>query len=240
MGSTRFPGKPLCPILGIPMIEHVYKRCCLTEDCDDVFVATCDDIIRKKVREFGGISIMTSPTIERPALRVAEACKTLELDNEDIVVVVQGDEPLIHPDFISTGIKELKRNPEIFCINLCSQITEGEWLDKDEVKVVSNLHGHAIYMSRSPIPSKKNTDSVSMFKQLGIFFFRFKNLLLFQSLERTPLEISEDIEMLRAIEHGYIVKMHKVPQCFSVDNPKQRDLVEKIMKTDPIWPKYCQ
>ena len=117
---------------------------------------------------------------------------------------------------------------------------EDEWLDKDEVKVVSNLQGHAIYMSRSPIPSKTIDSYAPLLKQLGVFFFRYKDLLLFQSLERTPLEMSEDIEMLRAIEHGHIVKMVEIESpCISVDNPKQRDLVVELMNTDPVWPKYA-
>jgi 3-deoxy-manno-octulosonate cytidylyltransferase (CMP-KDO synthetase) len=96
-------------------------------------------------------------------------------------------------------------------------------------------------MSRSPIPSKTIDSYAPLLKQLGVFFFRYKDLLLFQSLERTPLEMSEDIEMLRAIEHGHIVKMVEIESpCISVDNPKQRDLVVELMNTDPVWPKYAR
>ena len=241
MGSSRFPGKPLCSIMGLPMIEHVYKRCSLAKENAVVFVATCDEIIKETVEGFGGRSIMTPASIERPALRVAEACKSLDLEDNDIIAIVQGDEPLIDPAAISKGVAELAKHSEFFCTNLCSPITEKEWLDKDEVKVVSNLQGHAIYLSRSPIPSNTIESFAPMVKQLGVFFFRYKDLLLFQSLERTPLEMSEDIEMLRAIEHGHIVKMIETDSpCISVDNPKQLELVAELMKKDPVWPKYAR
>ena len=100
MGSTRFPGKPLCDILGKPMIEHCYKRCSFSEYKTDVFVAACDTEIEEQVKSFGGKVIMTDPNIQRPGLRVANAAEKLNLDDEDIVVVVQGDEPLVHPKMI--------------------------------------------------------------------------------------------------------------------------------------------
>ena len=221
------------------MIEHVYKRCALSEESSEVFVATCDDVIKKTVEDFGGQAIMTPESIERPALRVAEACKTMGLQDDDIVAVVQGDEPLINPDMIDKGIRELLDHPEYLCTNLCAELTESEWQDPDEVKVATNLHGHAIFMSRSPIPSNTIGLVGPRIKQLGIFFFRLKSLLLFQSLPKTPLEVSEAVEMLRAIEHGHIIKMVKIDSpCASVDNPEQREQVEKIMLEDPFWPQY--
>ena len=239
MGSTRFPGKPLCDIMGLPMIEHVYRRCYLAHDKAEVFVATCDEIIKETVESFGGKAIMTPQSIERPVLRVAEACKSLALRDDDLIAVVQGDEPLIHPYDIRKGIEELANDDDLFCTNLCSAMSEEEWLDKDEVKVVSNLQGHAVYLSRSPIPSNTKISGAPITKQLGVFFFRYKNLISFQSLRKTPLEISEDIEMLRAIEHGHIVKMTKIDgRCVSVDNSKQHKEVEHLMKQDPVWAKY--
>ena len=223
------------------MIEHVYKRCALAEVDAEVFVATCDEVIKQTVEVFGGKSIMTPASIERPALRVAEACKGLDLEDNDIVAIVQGDEPLIDPAAISKGVSDLAENPDVFCTNLCSRITEKEWIDKDEVKVVSNLQGHAVYLSRSPIPSNTVEPFAPIVKQLGVFFFRYKDLIVFQSLERTPLEMSEDIEMLRAIEHGYVVKMIETEgMCISVDNPKQQELVIELMKTDPVLPRYAK
>jgi 3-deoxy-manno-octulosonate cytidylyltransferase (CMP-KDO synthetase) len=193
MGSTRFPGKPLCDILGFSMIEHVYRRCCLAHENGEVFVATCDEIIKEKVESFGGKAIMTPASIERPALRVAEACRSLGLRDDDLIAVVQGDEPLIHPYDIRKGIDELINNDNIFCANLCSTMKKEEWLDKDEVKVVFNLQGHAIYLSRSPIPSNTKISGAQIIKQLGVFFFSYRNLISFQSLSRTPSLKSREI-----------------------------------------------
>ena len=105
MGSTRFPGKPLCDILGKTMIEHCYKRCALSKYTTDLFVAACDSEIKEEVENFGGKVIMTNPDIERPGLRVASAAESLDLDDDDIVVVVQGDEPLVHPDMIAESLQ---------------------------------------------------------------------------------------------------------------------------------------
>ena len=105
MGSTRFPGKPLCDILGKTMIEHCYKRCELSKYSTDLFVAACDSEIHDVVENFGGNVIMTNPDIQRPGLRVASAAESLDLDDDDIVVVVQGDEPLVHPDMIDLAIQ---------------------------------------------------------------------------------------------------------------------------------------
>ena len=124
MGSSRFPGKPLANICGMPMIEHIYKRCLLAEDIDEIFIATCDDIIKDTVSEFGGTVIMTDPNIPRPGLRVAEAAKSLDLDDNDIVMGVQGDEPLIHPDLINLCFRPLidENDPK----NLLKKINESD------------------------------------------------------------------------------------------------------------------
>ena len=107
MGSTRFPGKPLCDILGRTMIEHCYRRSSLSKITTDLFVATCDEEIQREVKSFGGQVFMTDPNIHRPGLRVAAAAEKLELDDDDIVVVVQGDEPLVHPDMIDLAVQPL-------------------------------------------------------------------------------------------------------------------------------------
>ncbi|MDP7196210.1 MAG: NTP transferase domain-containing protein, partial [SAR202 cluster bacterium] len=98
MGSSRFPGKPLAQICGMSMIEHVYKRCTFADNVDEIFIATCDQEIVIEADNFGAKSIMTDPEIQRPALRVFAAAEELDLDDEDIVITVQGDEPLFHPD----------------------------------------------------------------------------------------------------------------------------------------------
>ena len=240
MGSSRFPGKPLCRILELPMIEHVYKRCALAERKSEVFVAACDEEIKQAVEGFGGRVLMTPKEIERPALRVAEACKQLRLHDDDLVAVVQGDEPLLNPKMLDMGIEALLRDATYLLTNLGADLTESEWLDPNEVKVVANQEGNAIYMSRSPIPSNTRDRIGPRMKQLGIYFFRLKNLHAFQNLPPTPLEIAESVEMLRAIEHGKKVHMVKSPFLTkSVDTEEDRVAVEKLMRSDPIWPFYA-
>lgn len=241
MGSSRFPGKPLCDILGSPMIEHVYKRCLLAKSVDEVFVATCDKEIEEKVKEFNGKSIMTKKNISRPGLRVAEACKKLKLNNEDIVVIAQGDEPLVYPDMIDVAVEPLIKDNTVFCVNLAREATENEWKDTNEIKVVTDLQNNAIYMSRSPIPSNTRGKIKERLKQVCVMPFKKKNLVEFQNLNPTPLEIVESIEMLRAIEHGYKVRIVKTNFLTkSVDTEKDRKDVEKLMKKDQIFNKYIK
>ena len=136
MGSTRFPGKPLCDILGKTMIEHCYKRCSLSKCTTDLFVAACDQEIKDEVLGFGGNVIMTNPNIQRPGLRVAEAAETLNLDDDDIVVVVQGDEPLVHPDMIDLAIQPLLNEKDVYVSNLTAELNQDEWRDPGELKLV--------------------------------------------------------------------------------------------------------
>ena len=249
MGSARFPGKPLCKILGMSMVEHVYRRCMLSNKVDQVFVATCDEEIRMAVENIGGTVIMTSPDISRPGLRVAEACKQLELGNEDIVVVVQGDEPLVRPEMIDLGIQPLLTDPNVFCVNLVASLSKEGWLDPNEIKVACDLNMNAIYMSRSPIPSGlhpeqemvNNGSEMVRLRQVCIFPFRKKSLLAFNELPETPLELAESIEMLRAIEHGYTVRLvHSPFTSKSVDTETDRLEVERLMSGDDIYPLYAK
>jgi len=225
------------------MVEHVYKRSLLSECVDEVFVATCDEEIRQVVEGFGGTALMTPPEISRPGLRVAEACKQLDLADDDIVVVVQGDEPMVHPQMIDLTIQPLFDDPEVFCVNLVAAMTEEQWLDPNEIKVVTDLHMNALYMSRSAIPSMVHPERPVVgprLRQVCIMPFRKKSLLDFQELEPSPLEIAESIEMNRAIEHGLKVRMVKSPFVSkSVDTEDDRQEVESLMANDPVWPRYA-
>ena len=241
MGSSRLPGKPLRKILGTPMVEHVYKRCGLSKYASNVFVATCDQEIKEAVESFHGTSIMTTPEIPRPGLRVAEAAQSLDLDDEDIVVVVQGDEPLVHPDMIDLAIAPLLNEKDIFVSNLVAEIrTDEEWRDTNVVKVVTDMKMNAIYMSRSPIPSNDHEEEPGeRLVQVCIMPFRWHFLKTFNDLEPTPLEKAESIEMIRAIQHGYKVRMVHSPYLSkAVDTEEDLQEVEKLMGNDAIWPRY--
>lgn len=243
LGSSRFPGKPLCRILGLPMVEHVYKRSRLASRVDLVFVAACDEEIRRTVLGFGGTVVMTPPEITRPGLRVAEACRQLPLADEDVVVMVQGDEPLVHPQMIEMAVQGLLADPAIFCTNLAADLTEDQWRDPNEIKVVTDVQMNALYMSRNPIPSHVHPERPVVgprLRQVCIMAYRKRLLLAFQEMEATPLELAESIELLRAIERGLTVRM--IPSPFiskSVDTEADRQEVERLMAHDPVWPLYA-
>jgi 3-deoxy-manno-octulosonate cytidylyltransferase (CMP-KDO synthetase) len=239
MGSSRFPGKPLKPILGVPMVQHVYKRCELADNVDELFVATCDDEIAEVVQGFGGTHYMTDPDIPRPGLRVAEAVKQQDLADDDIVVVVQGDEPLVHPGMIEVAVQALLDDPGAPLGTLVADANEAEWQDTNEVKCAKNLRGDLIYMTRSPIPSNTRDRFHRRLKQVAIMPFRKRFLLDFQEMEETPLEIDESVELLRAIEHGVRVKAIESPyESVSVDTEPDRLEAEAAMRDDEFFPKY--
>jgi 3-deoxy-manno-octulosonate cytidylyltransferase (CMP-KDO synthetase) len=239
MGSSRFPGKPLAKIMGMSMVEHVYKRCQLAESINDLFVAACDDEIRDVVRGFGGKVFMTDKEIPRPGLRVAEACKQQEIADDDIVVVVQGDEPLIHPGMINLAVAPLIKDPDVQLLTLVAEANETEWLDPNEVKVVTDLQRDVLYMTRTPIPSKTRDRIGPRLKQVAVMPFRKKFLLEFQDMTPTPLELAESIELLRAVEHGVKVRTalsHYI--SISVDTERDRQEAEEIMMRDEFYTRY--
>ncbi|MBU2510530.1 3-deoxy-manno-octulosonate cytidylyltransferase [bacterium] len=241
MGSTRFPGKPLCSIIDKPMIEHCYKRCSLSKYATNLFVAACDNEVRQVVEGFGGNVILTDPDIQRPGLRVATAAESLNLDDDDIVVVVQGDEPLVHPDMIDLSIQPLLEEKDIFVSNLAAELSEQEWKDPGEIKVVCDLNMNAMYMSRAPMPSIDHEEKrTKWWKQVCIMPFRWHFMKRFNhELAPTPLELQESIEMLRAIQHGYKVRMVPSPYISkSVDTDEDRKIAESLMKNDEIYKIY--
>lgn len=239
MGSSRFPGKPLANILGMPMIEHVYRRTSLARSLKAVYVATCDEEIRDAVERFGGSVIMTSPAHQRASDRVAEAARHI---HADIVVMVQGDEPMLHPDMIDTAVRPFHSDASVSCVNLTARIaTEAEFYDPNTIKVVMNDKGDALYFSRSPIPAlpASGFSSIRAFKQVCIIPFRYDALQLYAALEPTPLEIAESIDMLRFLEHGYKVRMVETKiASHAVDTPEDLKLVEQLMSDDPLTRHY--
>lgn len=241
MGSSRFPGKPLAKICDMSMLEHVYQRCRFADNIEDIFVATCDDEIVNEADSFGAKSIMTDPNIQRPALRVFAAAETLKLENDDIVITVQGDEPLLHPDMINKTIEPLLQEDDVFVSNIVNDITsEDEWNDPNNVKVVTDKDMNAIYMSRNPIPSTYHEEKRGKrYLQVCVMPFRWHFFKTFNALESGKLELAESVEMLRAIEHGYKVRMvHSDYQTISVDTPEDLNRAERVMQNDQLYVKY--
>jgi len=235
MNSSRFPGKPLCLIDGKTMLSRVYSACKSSELATDVFIAGCDSEV-EEVALLGEMRYLaTEPKIDRPSVRVAHAAQSLNLSSRDIVVVVQGDEPLIRGEMIDDTIKSLMANPEIEITNMCAVVTQKEMMDAAEIKVVVDLNMYAMYMSRAPIPpvAHESENSISGLKQVCVFGFRWESLqrLAFE-LSPSPLEQRESIEMNRVLEHGMKIKMIKsIFDTKSVDTESDRLEVERLIQS---------
>jgi 3-deoxy-manno-octulosonate cytidylyltransferase (CMP-KDO synthetase) len=242
MGSSRFPGKPLASLLGRPMIEHVYRRTAMCRRLDEVIVATCDGEILKAVEAFGGNAVMTSSTHQRASDRVAEAMKTHEAD---IVVMVQGDEPMTYPEMIDAALDPFQTGDEgISCVNLVARIaTQEEFQDPNTIKVVMDTQGFALYMSREPVPTRriKPFTEIPAYKQVCIIPFTAEGLREFSELPPTPLEVAESIDMLRFIEHGRKVKLVETKlTTHAVDTPDDLRRVEWLLRQDPLTRRYLK
>lgn len=235
MGSSRFPGKPMAPILGKPMIGHVYERVAKSPLLIMTAVATCDQEIFDYIQSIGGNAVMTADTYERASDRCAEALLKLERDHNvryDIVVMVQGDEPMTHPDMIAEAVQPMLDDPTIQVVNLLGEIKDiAEFEDRNCIKVVCDLNLNAVYFSREPIPTRCKVRDIPMRKQVCIIPFRRDHLLEYTHLEPTPLEIAESVDMMRILEHGMKVRM--VPtkhNSRAVDTPEDLKMVEELMR----------
>lgn len=244
MESSRFPGKPMREINGIPMIGHVYLRSKMCDMLDEVYVATCNQEIVDYIESIGGKAIMTADTHERASDRAAEAMLKAEQatgEKTDILVMIQGDEPMLLPEMIQEAVRPLQQDTKILVSNLMADMkTREEHDDPNEVKVVVDQKDFALYFSREPIPSwKKGAKNVRMLKQVCIIPFQRDFLLQFNDMNQTPLEIIESVDMLRVLENGYQVKMiYTNEETFSVDTEEDLKKVEAAMKGDKLIGQY--
>ena len=233
-GSTRFEGKPLAEILGKPMIQYVYEGVQQSKLIDEVLVATDDQRIVEAVHSFGGKAVMTSLTHSSGTDRVAEVANKLK---SEIIVNVQGDEPLIKGSIIDQAIRPLLTDDTLPMSTLMTRIEEvRDWLNPHIVKVVVDQKNFALYFSRSPIPFPRDLQIGRLesnpfgtnrplprrvFKHIGVYVFHRKFLLLFSKMKVTPLEKLEKLEQLRALENGYRIKVNPVNyEPLSVDTPE--------------------
>jgi 3-deoxy-manno-octulosonate cytidylyltransferase (CMP-KDO synthetase) len=244
MASSRFPNKPMADILGMPMIGHCYKRSKMSNLLNEVYVATCDNEIYDYIESIGGKAVMTANTHERASDRTAEALLKIEEttgEKVDIVVMLQGDEPMITPDMIQAATQPLISNTDIKIANLYAKIaTVEEFEDPNEVKVVVDKDAFAIYFSREPIPSRrKGVTDVPMYKQVCIIPFERDFLLEYNNMAQTPLEIIESVDMMRIIENGMKVKMiFTETTSYAVDTQADLNNVIDKMKTDSLVAEY--
>jgi len=223
--STRFPGKALATLLDRPMIQHTFERASRARCLTDLYVVTDDRRIEDAVRRFGGKPIMTSRDHPSGTDRLAEA--VLDLDS-DVIVNIQGDEPLITPEAIDTVVQPLLDDPDVPMSTLAHRITRPEDLHNPHMgKVVFDRQGQALYFSRSPLPwpgektSGSHLRGTRYFNTVGLYGYRRGFLLTFAALEPTPLERAERLEQLRALEHGYRIMVKETDYApLGVDVPK--------------------
>lgn len=246
MGSSRYPGKPLADILGMPMLGHVALRTAMSSRLSATYIATCDQEIMDFAKSIGIPAIMTADTHNRCTDRTAEAVLKIERESGkkvDIVVMVQGDEPMTTPEMIDAAVEPMLDDSSVNVVNLMADIPSVEDFENpNEVKVVVNLKNEALYFSREPVPSrKKGMDKVPMKKQVCIIPFRRDYLMHYNDLPETPLEIIESVDMMRILEHGDKVHMVQTDaRTLSVDTPEDRVAVENQMRGDPLLKQYMK
>ena len=244
MDSSRFPGKPMELIHGIPMIGHCYLRTNMCPGLLKTYVATCDQVIFDYIKSIGGNAVMTSNEHTRATDRTAEAMLKIEKNlglSVDVVVMVQGDEPMVTPEMITESITPLKQNKEINVVNLMAYMSSvDEFNDPNEVKVVVNNSSFAMYFSREPIPSRgKGVDNVPMLKQVCIIPFRRDYLIKFNEMPETELEKIESVDMMRILENNEKVYMQFTKyDSYSVDTEKDISNVRKVMAKDKLMTNY--
>lgn len=248
MKSSRFPGKPLAPILGMPMIGHVYKRSKMSTLLNDVFIVTPDEDIAAYARSIGASVVMGRNDHPGCVDITAEALVKIERETGkkvDVVVLIQGDEPMLTPQMIDMAIEPILQDPAIEVVNLMAPIrSEEEHEDPNCPKVVVDRNNFALYFSREPIPSKKKWDGTrekKAYKQVCVIPFRRDFLIQFNLWEPSHLERVESIDMNRVLEYGHRVKMvYEELETYSVDTQEDLKKVETYMQKDSLFNTYAK
>lgn len=243
MAATRFPGKPMALLHGMPMVGHCYYRTRFADGINKTYVATCDNEIVNYIHGIGGSAIMTSTSHTRATTRTAEAMEIIESETNkeiDVVIMVQGDEPLILPETITETLKHFT-DPNVEIVNIMSRLqTNEQFVDKNNVKVVVKNNNDALYFSRETIPSPwQKKENNPMFMQTGIIAFRRNVLLHFNSLEETTLEKIESVDMNRVLESGGSIRMVLTNAItIGVDTPQELEYAEILLKDDKAMSQY--
>lgn len=237
--STRFPGKVLADLAGKPMIQHVYERTLKASNVSDVIIATDDERIAVAIRKFGGHYVMTSPDHETGTDRLAEVVKSLD---SDVIVNVQGDEPLIEPDMIDQATEPFLNDMQLQMGTLMCRIKcLHDFLSPNVVKVVTDINGNALYFSRSPLPFFRDkwqdlkdeafaSGRMLCHKHVGLYVYRREFLIQYASMPQTQLEISEKLEQLRALENGIKIRVVETDfESLGVDTPEDLNKARERM-----------
>ncbi|MEE4356399.1 MAG: 3-deoxy-manno-octulosonate cytidylyltransferase [Desulfococcaceae bacterium] len=233
-GSTRFTAKPLALIAGKPMIQRVYEAAKQAENITDVVVATDDRRIMDAVEAFGGRALMTSPENRSGTDRAGDAARQMGLAGDDIIINVQGDQPMLDPRCLDEVIRPFFSDPGLHMSTLAYKIVNPDEISNPkEVKVVFDAQGFALYFSRSPIPFCREPGQESdTYRHLGIYAYTLNFLDIFRRLPLGKLEDTEKLEQLRALEYGYQIKV-LVTACDSpeVDLPEDIDRIETLLQS---------
>jgi len=244
MGSSRFPGKPLFPIAGMPMLEHVWHRAKMYPDWDELFLATCDIEIKEFADSKNIPCIMTSDRHERALDRVAEAIEKsdFEISSDDIVLNVQGDEPMMRPDMITATVQPMLDDMEVNGVVLSMPIVdEVQFHDPNALKIIHNMKNDILYTSRAPIPYCKEWSlDIGAKRIYGIFGFKWAFLKKFTQMPESPLELVESCDSNRLYDNGLTQRVALYPyvDSFCVDTPEDAAKVEAYLENDPYWRKY--
>jgi 3-deoxy-manno-octulosonate cytidylyltransferase (CMP-KDO synthetase) len=230
--STRLPGKPLALLAGRPMVEHVYRRVAAAQGIGRVVVLTDDERVGRAVEAFGGEWEMTPETCASGTDRIAFAARSWEAA---AIVNVQGDEPLVDPEAVSAVAAHLALHPEDPIVTLAAPMAAEETADPNAVKVVLDREGYALYFSRAAIPYPRQEGGAAPSKHLGIYGYQWAALLSLAALSPSPLETSESLEQLRALENGMPIRVLPARRGTpSVDTPEDLARVERLLaSTDP-------
>ena len=226
--STRLPGKPLSMIAGKPMIQHVYERACQAQLPNEVVVATDNELVEKAVLDFGGKAVMTSPDHPSGTDRLAEVA--LMYPDVDVIVNVQGDEPMIPPEVIDRLAEAFNGDADLNMATMTVVMDEEDYENPAAVKVVTDQQCYALYFSLSLMPYPRNKpEGYKVYKHVGIYAYRRSFLLKYAALEPTPLERAESLEQLRALENGYKFKVLESDfQGIGVDTPEDLAAVNEL------------
>jgi 3-deoxy-manno-octulosonate cytidylyltransferase (CMP-KDO synthetase) len=245
LAATRYPNKPMAPIHGMPMVGHCYHRTRLAPGVARAYVATCDEAIASYVRGIGAVAVMTAASHTRATTRTAEAMLSIEAtsgERSDVIVMVQGDEPLISPEDIGATLRHFA-DPAVRIVNVMSRLrTPEQFADRNNVKVVVRRNNDALYFSREPIPSPwRGTDDHPMYMQTGVIAFRRDALLEFNNMSETRLEQIESVDMNRVLENGGNIRMVLTAAVtIGVDTPQELSEVERLMLRDPVMARYLE
>jgi 3-deoxy-manno-octulosonate cytidylyltransferase (CMP-KDO synthetase) len=232
--SSRFPGKPLADINGKPMIQHVYERAQGCFRLDRLVIATDDRRIVSAVEGFGGEALLTREDHASGTDRVAEACQLLNTSGSDIVVNIQGDEPLVESIMLDCLVEAMESTPDAFIATLAFESTSDlEYHDPNVVKVVVDRNGRALYFSRSPLPYRRDAfdEPRTFLKHMGYYAYRYSFLRTFTELPPGRLENLEKLEQLRALENGFSIQVALSPvETFGVDTPDDLKKVQQLVE----------